>query len=286
MMIFADWASVDGNDFAKYPKFMQACQQQGSRCAGVILRGAYGTSPDVTLPREWARAKSYGLTAGAYLFLRSRNDQPPVDQVHAFADNLGAVTADDLVPTIDVEDHWSSAEAELEALYAAWQEMVSIYGVPPMLYDSNRVWTEDLHNLPAGQMLDSPQWVAKPWPWPIHAPAVLSPGPFQDDQHEPTVPAPWGPGNWWLHQYQGDAFPVPGFTSTVDLSRFHLMTQGETGARVAWVQRRLGFPRTSLFDAQMAARLRTYQLQQGLVADAVIGPQTFKRIAWTPPPAS
>jgi len=286
MIIFADWASVDGNGLVEYAEFMEACQSQGSRLGGVILRGAYGTLPDPTLRQEWTRAKNYGFTAGAYLFLRSRKDQSPIDQVHAFATNQGTVTRDDLVPTIDVEDHWPAAEAELEAVHTAWREMVQIYGVPPMLYDSGRVWTEDLHNLPAGEMIDSPQWVAKPWPWAIRQPAVLAPGPFESGKYDPIVPKPWGPGNWWLHQYQGDALPVPGFTSTVDLSRFHLMTQGETGPRVAWVQRRLGLPRTSVFDAEMSSRLRAYQTQQGLVADAVVGPQTFKRICWTPSPAA
>ncbi len=284
MNIIVDYASVDGNDWPKWAKFQGQCSLAGSAVGGVIFRGAYGTSPDPTVRRDWHRAQAAGLTTGAYLFLRNRKDQPPTDQVHVFADNVGTLTSNDFCPTIDIEDTWPSAEAELEALHQAWLEMRAIYGVPPMLYDSGRVWVEDLHNLPAGEMVDSPQWVAKPWPWSVHSVPQLSPVPFADGANEPVVPAPWGPGNWWIHQYQGDAFPVPGFTNTVDLSRFHLMQLGDTGARVRWVQTRMGWPITGVFDAAMATRLRSFQSAYGLTADALIGPKTFTRICWTMPP--
>jgi GH25 family lysozyme M1 (1,4-beta-N-acetylmuramidase) len=281
MMIFVDLASVDGNDYVKWPLLSMACARQGSRFAGAIFRGAYGTLPDPTVRREWERVKSYGWQAGAYLFLRSK--QPVLDQVHAFADNVGTLTTADLVPCIDIEDTWPSAEAELAALHQAWSAMKDIYGVPPMIYDSGRVWTEDLHNLPAGEMLDSPQWVAKPWPQPVRTPARLSPDVFADGRNEPVVPKPWGPGNWWLHQYQGDAFPVEGFTGTVDLSRFHLMVQGEVSTRVTWVQRRCGWPQTGVFDAAMGAQVRAFQAAHGLATDEAIGPRTFAMICWTIP---
>ena len=282
MNIFVDYASVDANTPPDFNKMKIACTAAGSTLSGAIFRAAYGTLPDPTVQRDWIAAKRAGLTTGAYLFLRSRKDQPICDQVHCFADQVGTLDASDLVPTIDVEDTWPSAEAELEAVHTAWVEMRSIYGVPPMLYDSNRVWVEDLHNLPAGEMTASPQWVAKPWPWPIHTPAVLGPGPFSSGVYDPPVPKPWGAGNWWLHQYQGDAHPVPGFSNTVDLSRFHLMRPGETGVRVAWVQRRLRMAVTSVYDAQTESTVRAFQRAHNLVADAIIGPQTFPALLWLP----
>lgn len=282
MIIIADWASIDGNRPPNIAELKAACVHAGSALGGAIMRGAWGTSPDLTIQRDWRRAQDAGLQVGAYLYLRS--SEPPIDQVHAFADHVGALTAADFVPAIDLEDHWTSPQVELEALHAAWTEMRCIYGgVPPMIYDSGRVWVEDLHNLPAGEMTSSPQWVAKPWPSEIHTPAYLSP--FAPGAYEPTVPVPWGPKNWWLHQYQGDAFPVPGFSNTVDLSRFHLMYQGEVGARVKWVQARCNLPLTGDFDAPMADALRKFQSTHGLVADAIVGPKTFTQLAWTPPAA-
>jgi len=282
VIVGVDYASVDGNAPPDWDVFQAACSSSGSSAGIAIFRGAYGASPDATVLRDWRRAQAAGLVTGAYLFLRS--SQPVVDQVHAFADNVGVLTARDLVPILDVEDQWPGGpEAELEAVHEAWTAMKGIYGAPPMIYDSGRVWLEDLHSLPAGEMLDSAQWVAKPWPWAVHKPAMLSPGPFQGTTYDPVVPAPWGPGNWWLHQYQGDAHPVPGFTNTVDLSRFHLMQYGETGARVRWVQTRLGMPVTGIFDSAMGTRVRAFQTAHGLVADAVIGPRTFVLIAWATP---
>lgn len=284
MIITVDYASVDGNDPPDWAAAKAACHRDGSTLGGVFFRGAYGTLPDLTVGRDWRRAQDAGLVTGAYLFLRNVRGQPPVDQVHAFANAVGALTANDFVPVIDVEDSWPSPQDELEALGEAWDAMVEIYGVPPMIYDSNRVWVEDLHNMAAGKMTRSPQWTAKPWPWPVRHPAQLSPAPFAGTAYDPVVPAPWGPGNWWLHQFQGDARPMPGFSNTVDLSRFYLMTEGETGPRVSEVQSRLGWPTSGVFDADMTGRVRALQKFHGLAVDGVIGPNTFTRIFWTPPP--
>jgi len=281
MIVGADFASIDGNDFVKWPKFMSACRDAGSTAGFAIFRSAWGTSPDATVQREWKRAQSYGLVTGAFLYLRMRQDLRPEDQVHVFADNLGPITSKDLVPIIDVENVGLPAEVELEYVYRACTAILGIYGVWPMLYTSARVWSEDLHNLPAGAMTDCPLWLAKPWPWAERTPGRLSSAPFASDQYDPVVPQPWGAGNWWMHQYQGDAVQVQGFSHTVDLSRFHVMRQGETGVRVAWVQRRMGWPVTSTFDVAMAARVRALQSAHGLAADAVIGPRTFPLIAWT-----
>lgn len=282
MIVFLDFADVDGNDYVKWPQVMEACRRAGSRLGGAIFRASYGTLPDPTIGREWARARAvYGMITGAYLFLRNRKEQPPTDQVHVFANTVGNITSADFVPVIDVEDSWPSAEAELEALHQAWSEMLAIYGVPPMLYDSGRVWREDLHNLPAGEMLESPQWVAKPWLRPVHSAPVLTPELFADGRYDPIVPVPWGDANWWLHQYQGDAFGIPGITNTVDLSRFNLMQEGATGRRVSWVQKRLGVTVDGIFGPVTASRLRTFQTGHGLEPDAVVGPLTFNRLCWT-----
>lgn len=280
MIISADWAGVDEDAPPDFLAFQAACKQSGSTAAIAIMRGAFGVSPDPTVKRDWQRAKDAGLTTGAYLYLR--RGYKAVDQVHAFRDSVGALTASDLPPIIDLEDNWPSPAAELVAFTQAWDEMCSVYGTEPMVYDSARIWTDDLPGLsPPERLLESPQWVAKPWPWAERTPAQLSPGPFASGKYDPMVPSAWGAKNWWLHQYQGDAIPTPGFTRTIDLSRFNLMLEGEQGVRVEWVQRRLGMPVTGMFDAMMASRLRSFQSSHGLVADAVIGPKTFPLVCWT-----
>jgi GH25 family lysozyme M1 (1,4-beta-N-acetylmuramidase) len=278
MLIGADYARVDANFPPDFEAFKLACRTAGSAASFVIFRGAWGTSEDLTVQRDWVRAKAAGLTCGAYLLLRMRKDILPEDQVHVFADNVGTLRSNDLVPIIDVEDTGLTAEAELDWVHRAWLEIRRIYGAPPIIYDSDRVWREDLHDLPAGEMTDSPQWVAKPWPWPRRRPAQLRP--FQPGQYEPTVPKPWGPGNWWMHQYQGDAYPVAGFSSTVDLSRWNVMRQGQTGERVRWAQRRLGMAVTGTFDADMANRVKAFQASAQVAVDGAIGPKTFAPLAW------
>lgn len=280
MLIAVDYASVDANTQPNFEEFKSACVDAGSRAAVCIFRGAYGMSPDPTIGRDWRRAADAGLTCGAYLFLRTKANLIPEDQVNVLADTIGALRPTDLVPVLDVEDTGLPEQQEFDYVYRAWAECVKIYGVPPIIYTSDRVWREDLGNMPAGEMADSPLWVAKPWPWQVHSRAQLSDTPFQTGRWQPPVPKPWGAGNWWLHQYQGDAYPAPGFSNTVDLSRFNMMVVGDSGPRVEWVQRRLGMAVTGVYDGAMAGRVLEFQKNSKLVADAVIGPKTFAAICW------
>lgn len=278
MIVGIDYASIDGNVPPDFAKLKDAAKAQGSSVGVAIVRGAYGTWPDPTVQRDWRRAIDAGFTCGAYLLLRMLKGMGPESQVHAFADNVGALRYHDLVPIIDVEDTGFSPEAELEWVHRAWLEMRRTYATPPMIYTSARVWAEDLKDLPAGEMTDSPLWLAKPWPRPIRTPADFTP--FKQGVNDPTVPPSWGPGNWWMHQYQGDALPVPGFSNTVDLSRFNLMQQGEMSVRVKWVQQRLGMKVTGMFNSDMTTRIKAFQAMTGLVADGIIGPKTFAPMCW------
>lgn len=287
MIVGPDWAGTDEDGPPNWDAFKAACREAGSSAGFAIMRGAYGILPDPTLKRDWQRAKDAGLVTGGYLYLRRGYD--PADQVRALKEGTGPLTAYDFPPILDLEDTWPSPQAELQALVEAWDTVCAIYGTAPIIYDSARVWNEDLPGLrPPDRVLDSPQWVAKPWPWPQRTPAQLSPGPFLSGKYDPLVPVPWGPKNWWLGQYQGDAYPTAGFRRTVDLSRFNIMTEGETGSRVAWVQGRLGMPQTGIFDLAMESAIRSFQHGHGLTADGIIGPRTFAVICWThsssPPP--
>lgn len=294
MLIGCDYASVDGD---ARPDWIEAKRAMpgGTKLAFVILRAAYGTWIDPTLARDWASAGAAGLVRGAYLFLRfpylptgfTAHDQTPEEQVRAFASAVGVHTNNDFVPTIDVEfpghgisDTGLNAHEALEWVRMACVEFKNIYGVPPMIYTSARVVAEDLRNLPCDDLTDSPLWLTKPWPWAERTPAQLSLLPFMGGKLDPRVPPQWGVNNWWIHQYQGDSINFPGFTKTVDISRFNSMQAGERGMRVAWVQSRLGLKINGMFDDAMAASINIFQQQYGLVVDGVIGPKTFAQITW------
>ena len=98
------------------------------------------------------------------------------------------------------------------------------------------------------------------------------------------VPRPWGDAtNWWIHQYQGDALGLPGFTGTVDMNRFATTAPGARGDRVKWMQRRLGIAQSGAFDATTEAALRAFQATNGVAATGVVDLATFALLCWANP---
>jgi len=282
VIVGIDEASVDGNAPPDLAALKAACQAAGSSLGFAFFRGAWGTWPDSLLDQRWVAAKRAGLTVGAYLYLRMTNSQPPEDQVHAFADHVGMLNADDFVPALDIEDAGFPPEKALEWSTRAWEELSKIYGARPIVYLSSRVGTEVLGGLSLGGIADSPLWVTKPWPWKERTAAHLAyDGP-------PAVPAQWESGgqeNYWFYQYQGDSMPCPGFSSTVDLNRFNTARLGSKFGRVSWVQRRLGITQSGVFGADTEAAVKAFQKQSHLVEDGIIGPKTAARLFWLPPPS-
>lgn len=314
MNIGYDTASIDGNTHEDIEGAKQYAAQSASRLSFAILRATYGTWIDTAFQRDWELARAAGLVRGAYAFLRfpylptgyTAKDESPEDQMHAFAHAVGTHDDYDFVPTIDVEfpgngliDTGMSPTEALAWVRRAWKAIVDIYGVPPMIYTSARVWADDLHNLPAADLTDSPLWLAKPWPIAERMPAQCSGVPYIGGKLDPQIPAPWGArsGDWWIHQYQGDARnfgmswlspnpnggdPIATFKGIrqCDLSRFNLCHEGEKSVRVSWIQRRLGLEETGLFDAALTSHVAAFQQQLGLDADGVIGPRTFAPLTW------
>jgi peptidoglycan hydrolase-like protein with peptidoglycan-binding domain len=138
----------------------------------------------------------------------------------------------------------------------------------------------------APDLATSPAWLAKPWPWKIRTTAHRDISkPFSGGACDPQVPIPWGGGNWWIHQYQGDAINWPGFSNTVDCNRFNLMYPGDKGARVSWVQRRVGAAPDGSYGPKTEAAVKNFQNKNGLSADGVIGPLTFAPLCWATPTA-
>src|SRR4249919_1120856 len=97
-----------------------------------------------------------------------------------------------------------TARQLLDGVREAWKTLRDHYRVAPIIYTSARVWREDLANLPAPDLVESPLWLARYPFW--KGTAVYDPRHFAGGRLNPPVPPPWGdPTNWWIHQYQGDA---------------------------------------------------------------------------------
>jgi GH25 family lysozyme M1 (1,4-beta-N-acetylmuramidase) len=285
-------------DENKNPNWMQAKAQIPINFA--MIRSNYGAWQDSVFTRDWPKIKDAGMVRGAYLFLRfphfppSQWGQPadPVAQAQALINTIkkvGGLGESDLPPTLDVEFPGGrsatkmSPQQLLAGVRAAWNVLKNHYGVAPIIYTSARVWKEDLNNLPAPDFVESPLWLAKPWPYKVRSPAVWNAGIFAGGRLDPKVPPPWGDAtNWWIHQYQGDARGLPGFNQ-VDMNRFNTMIKGATGDRVKWVQRRLRIPQNGTFDAAMETVLRAFQQKKGLVSDGRIDPRTFAYLCWSNP---
>lgn len=281
MMLVVDYASVD--DPGK-PDFA-AAYRAGIRAA--IVRGAYGAWPDpVALHRDAIR--SAGMTYGSYLFLVAHQSAPtPEDQVAAFLKQAGLIPGKDLPPALDIEfPRGIAATGRSRSELGAWTgravaALRKETGVDPIAYSSARVLDGDDADALAGAANEAirgcPLWLAR-YPYASRRPAVLAP-----DIPPPPVPKVAGDADdYCAHQYQGDALGVPGFSSTVDLSRWNVLRKGAHGARVAWAQRRLrmadGTP--AVFDDAMESAVREFQAAHGLEVDGIVGVRTWAALAW------
>lgn len=293
-MLGIDFASIDGNR----PPSWSVATDVGT--SFVIVRGVYGRPlqkggsiyVDPTLQYRDAIRKA-GMTYGAYLFLCYPKigwspPPSPEQQAEVFCKNVPLERYRDFPPMLDVEFPGGrqitgfSAQEALDWTHRAWKVLKAHYGIAPGIYTSARVWKEDLDDLPAPIFTESPLWLAKPWPWPIRTKARMMP----PVGVRPNVPPPLGDAtNYWIYQYQGDAVGFPGFTSTVDVNRFHSISEPAKGDQVRWIQRRLGQCEGTpgLFDEVTAICVEDFQRCHGLKPDRIVGPKTFAALAWSNP---
>ncbi len=264
----ADWVAAKGagNSFA-------------------VLRADFGTWVDTDFARHWEPIKRAGLIRGAYLLLRW--DQDPEQEAITFANAVGPLGPGDLPPAIDVEFGKKGRKGTgltpkqvLERVRIAEHTLHARYGTWSMCYTSARSYAEDLNNIPADGLTEMPLWLAR-----------YVPG-------DPPVPPPWGAGNWWFHQFEGDV-KLAGFSGVVDVNHFNLMTASTSGARVTWVQKRLAKflaePAAPVLEKPLKVdgdfgrityqAVRAFQASRGLAVDGVIGVSTFSHLAWIDPSA-
>jgi GH25 family lysozyme M1 (1,4-beta-N-acetylmuramidase) len=289
LVLGLDTASVGEN---RDPDWGRAASGAGIRFG--IIRSNWGTYPDPTFGRDWPKMKAAGMVRGAYLFLRFHHPKygaapDPAAQAKTLCQKVGPLEQSDLPPSLDVEFPGglaatrSSAEVCLEGVRKAWKVLKEFYGAAPLVYTSGRVWHEDLQDLAAPDLRESPLWLAR-YPY-RKGPAVLNPTIFAGGKNSPPVPKPWGDAdNWWIHQYQGDAVRLPGFPSgNVDLNRFNVLKAGARGDRVRWVQRRLGVAETGGLDPETERALRAFREAKGLGAAPEVDLRTFAFLCWSRP---
>lgn len=288
MYLGIDIASVDGNK----PIDWSAAKAAGCRYA--ILRGAYITQADPTWKHEADRARAAGITVGPYLFpVMAVGAPPPEEQVAAFSSAIGPLSSKDLPPALDVEFPGGIAKTQrsrtelLAWIRTAIAELKKACGVAPMIYTSDRVWDgEDSDALnvdglgvPVPEVLECPLWLAR-YPFKARIPAITESAQV-DALPLPPVPKAWGDSsNLWIHQYQGDALGLPGFSSTADLNRFFDLSRGAKGERVRWLQRKLHLSDDGDFGDTTRDAVIAFQSAQQLTADGIVGPRTFAGLCW------
>jgi hypothetical protein len=231
-----DYANTDTINKPGVDGFTSA-KSAGARI--VIPRGVYGRPADgqtpVYLDSYWARDKddivAAGLNRSSYLFVcvpTTGHPAPDPDvQVAAF---YGYVQLNkpvvgkkphDMVPFFDVEmaSDVLSADEYYDWILKVAKGLRSAFGAWPGMYTSDRVWTEVLKNHAAGQLINCPLWIAKPWPWAVKTPVHLDGAPGYNPT---TIPEFGDATNFVLYQYQGDGLGMPGFTpGAVDMNLVH-----------------------------------------------------------------
>jgi lysozyme len=286
-----DTASVAGN---KNPDWARA--KSHGKISFAIIRARWGVTEDKVFKRDWPKLKAAGIVRGAYLFQRFPHPKyqkaPPSAEAQArgFIKTVGQLEPGDLPPSLDVEFPGGravtklSARQCLEQVRVAWKLLKDHYGVAPIIYTSARVWREDLDNLPAPDLVESPLWLAR-YPVKQGLRAIIDGKLFRKGRHNPPVPPSWGDQkNWWIHQYQGDAIKLPGLPSgNVDMNRFNVLAPGDGGARVKWLQRRLGVTQSGSFDQSTSAALATLQRRSHLPQTSFVDPATFAHLCWQNP---
>jgi GH25 family lysozyme M1 (1,4-beta-N-acetylmuramidase) len=278
-MFGADLASVDDPG---QPHWETA---KASGLGFVFLRAAWGTLVDVFYGPQAPRLRALGIPYGSYLFLRFpfKGSTPANPELQARAMIQTAGNAPDFPPVLDIEfpgngfvDTGMTHAQALDWIRRAVKTLRDYYKCSPILYTSARVIHEDLGDPDMSEFVDSPLWLAH-YQLAARKPAQLDAVPVA-----PQVPASWGAGNYWIHQYQGDALGVPGFGCAVDLNKFNYMKLGESGERVMWVQARLGTVCDGNFGLATELAVKALQAKNNLTADGVIGPKTFAKLCWIP----
>jgi hypothetical protein len=274
-----DIASVDQNGT---PDWNAARRLGHLRFVG--LRAVYGTTADPWYATYRTQLDAIGVPNFPYLIMTA-NLATPEDQARKALDVVGTLNDHYFPMALDVEGSRNGLTPEewLDWVIRAKNVIEDAIGVPPLLYTSHEYWVDPdgMNDLPAPELADCAPWI-KYWPYPVDSQAVYDSTTI-DALPPPPCPPPWG-NAWIVQQTQGDAINYPGFKSTVDIDRLHVQRQGDKNDSVKWVQARL--PSIAIdgdFGPMTAAAVKTFQAQNKLAADGIVGLDTTQRLAWVTP---
>jgi hypothetical protein len=295
-----DCAAVDRN---ASPDFAAA---RAAGAAGIYLRKCEHTTPDRFYELEAQRARDAGLVVGAYCLPRfSIQTERPRVQVAAFKAAPGDVLrSKDFAPALDIEcpgGGFRKLGRPLRDIFEDIRQCVleveAQFGCSPVIYTSFNqwydlglpaapwaarcpLWIKTAYRLSAGKSVDS---VAPPEPHLGHAEK-------DDPRGYYRIPDPWANSGWWLQQYQGDAVGFPGFSRTVDISRFQFARQGDEGVQVSWLARKLVHLPAPLrgpldpspgFGSDMTLTVEALQREHGIKPTGTVDLRTFAVVSWT-----
>jgi GH25 family lysozyme M1 (1,4-beta-N-acetylmuramidase) len=158
-------------------------------CQFVMVRAAYGLSPDKLCQEHVRRARAAGCLVGLYTFFRQSQDF--TEQLRVFEGVLTAarIGPGDIYPAIDIE---TDPVPRAQMPQPAWNGPCEAYAVALqrlyggcLLYMTQRDW----------HMMGSPSWVKKHYLW---APHWRARGQQRWPAIEPAVPEGM---TWSLHQF-------------------------------------------------------------------------------------
>jgi hypothetical protein len=312
-----DMPTQQGSDFASVDddgKVDAAAEKRGGE-SFVIIRKSYGfydpshrafrLAPDAAYAANAQAVRDAGIVLGSYLFPVIHAGAPsPAEQVANFVQAAGDIQPfKDLPPTLDVEfpgngiaDTGLTQGAAYTLVLSFVTELKKAFGVEPIVYTSHVEWC-DTNGLGGPKDLgghDCPLWIKIPYHLAAHRAPDTSPHTKPHVGSAPwdkadlfRIPPPWEKSGWWIRQFQGDAWGLPGIHQA-DLDDFQLMLVDDMSAsgdgRMQWVGRRLGLAPTAT-ESEAHDALLAFQAKHGLAADGEIGVATFAALAWTPPAA-
>lgn len=300
-MLGCDFAAEDENTEPDFKAMYEAGGRfviiRRSSCYYDHANQAWRMYHDPCYERDAQRARDAGLVVGSYLFPAFGQGSPsPAAQVANFAAAGGDIKRGiDLPPMFDLEfpgngikDTGISQADALTKTAGFLTALRSTYGCWSLLYTSH-VEVHDDNGL--GLPTTEPATPSVEWNTLHNCPLMIKiPYRLKADEPvdqvapaEPVLPAPWHGRGWWIRQSQGDAIHFPGFDKTVDVDDFHVLSSANAvgDPRVAYVQRAVGADADGVWGPGTETALRAFQTAKGLTADAMVGVQTFVRLAWS-----
>ena len=285
-IVGADIGSIDENKHLD----LAAAHAAGLRFFG--RKASEHLYPDPDFEKDWRAAGAAGLSRIAYHFPRvhpftvddliKKDARAQLAVALKVLDGAGGLADGDFPLCLDVEFPSGRLPASRAQCAMFITEFCTAYraqrGHWPMIYSSQRVVDgsdlDALNGALAPELANCPLWVKTGYR--LRARQAVD----QIKPASPRLPRAWTLAptvGAYIHQIQGDAVHMPGFSSICDVCLFMTMRAGETGPRVTRVQTLLGAPLTGVFDAATTTVVKMFQSAHGLDDDAVIGPATVAR---------